>query len=114
NGAYAEYLKIPARIVAKNTLAIPDGVPFEHAALAEPLACVVRGLEETAAKSSDTMVVLGAGPIGVMFMHVAQLSGVHVIAVVKREDQVATARLFGAEQVVRTEDYADAAEIIAA
>jgi L-iditol 2-dehydrogenase len=114
NGAYAEYLKIPARIVAKNTLAIPDGVPFEHAALTEPLACVVRGLEETAAKAGDTMVVLGAGPIGLMFMHVAQLSGVHVIAVVKRADQVATARLFGAEQVVRTEDYADAAEIVAA
>lgn len=114
NGAYAEYLKIPARIVEKNTLAIPEGVPFEHAALVEPLACVVRGLEETAARPGDTMVVLGAGPIGLMFMHVAQLSGVRVIAVVKRADQVATARLFGAEQVVRTEEYSDQTEIVAA
>ena len=91
NGAYAEYLKVPARIVEKNTLRIPDGVPFEHAALMEPLACVVRGIEETAARAGDSMVVLGAGPIGLMFMHVAQLSGVKVIAVVKRADQVATA-----------------------
>jgi L-iditol 2-dehydrogenase len=114
NGAYAEYLKVPARIVEKNTLRIPDGVPFEHAALMEPLACVVRGIEETAARAGDTMVVLGAGPIGLMFMHVAQLSGVKVTAVVKRADQVATAKIFGAEQVVRTEDYASDAEIIAA
>jgi L-iditol 2-dehydrogenase len=45
NGAYAEYIRIPARIVEKNTLRVPDGVPLEHAALTEPLACVVRGLE---------------------------------------------------------------------
>src|SRR5262249_55388929 len=75
NGAYAEYIRIPARIVEKNTLLIPDGIPFEHAALTEPLACVVRGLEETGALPGDRMVVIGAGPIGLMFMHVAELAG---------------------------------------
>lgn len=100
NGAYAEYIKIPARIVEKNTLAIPDGIPFEHAALTEPLACVVRGMEESGARPGDTMVVIGAGPIGLMFMHVAQLSGVNVIAVVKREDQIAAATTFGASRIV--------------
>ncbi len=101
NGAYAEYIRIPARIVEKNTLHIPEGIAFEHAALTEPLACVVRGLEETMAQPGDTMVVIGAGPIGLMFMHVAQLAGIDVIAVVKREDQIASARLFGASQVVQ-------------
>jgi len=107
NGAYAEYILIPSRIVEKNTLRIPDGVAFEHAALTEPLACVVRGLEETAAQPGDTMIVLGAGPIGLMFMHAAQLSGIDVIAVVKREDQVASARLFGASDVVRVSEQKD-------
>jgi L-iditol 2-dehydrogenase len=101
NGAYAEYIRIPARIVEKNTLPIPAGVPFEHAALTEPLACVVRGLEESGAQPGDTMVVIGAGPIGLMFMHVAQLAGVKVIAVVKREDQITAARIFGATGVVQ-------------
>src|SRR5215471_2383897 len=101
NGAYAEYIRIPARIVEKNTLHVPDGVPFEHAALTEPLACVVRGLEESQAQAGDTMVVIGAGPIGLMFMHVAALSGVNVIAVVKRDDQIAAAKLFGAACVVQ-------------
>ena len=107
NGAYAEYIRIPARIVEKNTLLVPDAVPLEHAALTEPLACVVRGLEESGAQAGDTMVVIGAGPIGLMFMHVAQLAGVKVIAVVKREDQIAAARLFGAVSVVQVEAVGD-------
>jgi len=101
NGAYAEFIRIPARIVEKNTLLVPDGVPLEHAALTEPLACVVRGLEESGARAGDTMVVIGAGPIGLMFMHVAELAGVKVIAVVKREDQIHAAKLFGATSVVQ-------------
>jgi L-iditol 2-dehydrogenase len=114
NGAYADYLRIPARIVEKNTLPIPDYVPLAHAALTEPLACVVRGLEESGARAGDSMIVIGAGPIGLMFIHAAALAGVDVIAVVKREDQVETARLFGARQVVRIEPGQSGEEIIAA
>jgi L-iditol 2-dehydrogenase len=107
NGAYAEYIRIPARIVEKNTLPVPDAMPLEHAALTEPLACVMRGLDESNAKAGDTMIVLGAGPIGLLFIHAASLAGVHVIAVVKRSDQVETARHFGAEQVLRIGDVDD-------
>ena len=102
NGAYAEFIRIPARIVEKNTLLVPHDVPLEHAELTEPLACVVRGLEESGAKAGDSMVVIGAGPIGLMFMHAAQLAGVKVTAVVKRDDQIAAAKLFGADSVVQT------------
>ncbi len=69
--------------------------------MTEPLACVVRGLEESGAQTGDNMVVIGAGPIGLMFMHVAELAGLRVTAVVKREDQIGAARLFGASNVVR-------------
>ena len=101
NGAYAEYFRIPARIVEKNTLLVPQEVPLEHAALTEPLACVIRGLEESGAQPGDSMIVIGAGPIGLMFIHAAALAGVDVIAVVKRYDQIAAAKLFGAKQVVQ-------------
>lgn len=107
NGAFAEFIRIPARIVAKNTLHIPVTMPFEHAALTEPLACVVRGLEESGVRAGQTAIVLGAGPIGLLFIHAASLEGLHVIAVVKRKDQIATARHFGAEQVVRIGDVGD-------
>lgn len=102
NGAYAEYIRIPARIVEKNTLLLPDELSYEHAALTEPLACVLRGLEESGPQAGDTMVVIGAGPIGLMFMHAAQIAGLHVIAVVKHDEQIAAAQVFGAEQVVQT------------
>jgi len=107
NGAYAEFIRIPARIVEKNTLHVPDEVPLEHSALTEPLACVVRGLEESEARAGDTMVVIGAGPIGLMFMHAAELAGVKVIAVVKRPDQVGAAKLFGASKVVHVKAVED-------
>ena len=108
NGAYAEYIRVPERIVRKNTLRIPEGMRAEHAALTEPLACVVRGLEESDAKAGQTAIVLGAGPIGLLFVHAAAIEGLRVIAVVKRADQVQTAKLFGAEQVVRVADVEDA------
>jgi L-iditol 2-dehydrogenase len=108
NGAYAEYIRIPERIVAKNTLIVPESLPLEHAALTEPLACVVRGLEETGARRGDSVVVIGAGPIGLMFIHVAQLSGMEVVAVVKRDEQIASAVTFGASHVVQTTAAADA------
>jgi L-iditol 2-dehydrogenase len=107
NGAYAEYMRIPARIVEKNTFLVPDRVPLEHAALTEPLGCVVYGLSGIGAQPGDTMVVIGAGPIGLMFIHVARLRGLKVTAVVKRDDQVATARLLGASEVVQIADGVD-------
>jgi len=107
NGAYAEFLHVPARIVAKNTLRIPETMSFECAALTEPLACVMRGLEESNAHAGQTAIVLGAGPIGLLFIHAAALQGLHVIAVVKRIDQVATAKKFGAEHVIRISDVSD-------
>jgi L-iditol 2-dehydrogenase len=108
NGAYAEYIRIPARIVEKNTLALSDKLPFEHAALTEPLACCLRGIEESGVCSGDTVVVIGAGPIGLLFIHAVSLMGGRVIAVVKRDEQAAIARSFGASDVVQTTESGDA------
>ena len=87
NGAYAEFIRIPARIVAKNTLRIPDHVPLEHAALTEPLACAVHGFEDSRPHPGDTVAVIGGGPLGLMILHVAALAGCEVIAIVKHDGQ---------------------------
>jgi L-iditol 2-dehydrogenase len=100
NGAYAEYIKIPRRIVESNMLALPTDVTFESAAMTEPLACALRGLQETGADIGDTVTIIGAGSLGLMLMQVAKLIGCNVIAVVKRDDQVGAAKRFGADQVV--------------
>src|ERR1700690_2612896 len=101
NGAYAEYIRIPARIVAKNTLIVPESLPLEHAALVEPLACALRGLHETGVEIGDTVAVICCGPIGLMFVQVAKAIGCNVIAVVKRDTQVVLARKKGAHEVVQ-------------
>jgi L-iditol 2-dehydrogenase len=100
NGAYAEYMRIPARIAAKNTYRIPAHVSYQDAALIEPLACVIRGLEETGVKAGDTIVVVGLGPIGLMFVRLAKVAGARVIAVGRRQKQIDRAAEMGAAEVL--------------
>ena len=102
NGAYAEFIRIPARIVEKNTLHIPPHVPFEHAALTEPLACAVHGFEDSMPHKGDTVAVIGGGPLGLLMMHVAAIYGCNVIAVVKHDGQVEAAKQLGATHIVQT------------
>jgi len=102
NGAYAEFIRIPARIVGKNTLRIPDHVKLEHAALTEPLACAVHGFEDSRPRAGDTVAVIGGGPLGLMILHVAALAGYQTIALVKHGGQVEAARQLGATHVVQT------------
>ncbi len=100
NGAYAEYIRVPARIAEKNTHVIPAGVEYRDAALTEPLACVLKGLEDTGAAPGDTVTVIGLGPIGMMFVILAKLRGTRVIAVGRREEQIAKAKCLGASEGV--------------
>jgi L-iditol 2-dehydrogenase len=102
NGAYAEFIRIPARIVGKNTLHVPDHVPLEHAALTEPLACAVHGFEDSNPRPGDTVAVIGGGPLGLMILHVAALAGCEVIAIVRHDGQVEAAKQLGAAHVVQT------------
>ena len=101
NGAYAEYIRVPRRIVETNMLAIPNHVTFEEAAMTEPLACVLRGLHEAKPEIGDTAVIIGGGPIGMMFIQVAKLTGCNVISVVKRDSQAVAAKRMGANAVVQ-------------
>ncbi|MGB6975199.1 MAG: zinc-binding dehydrogenase [Terracidiphilus sp.] len=101
NGAYAEFIRIPARIAAKNTLHVPDHVPLEHAALTEPLACAVHGFKDSNPRAGDIVAVIGGGPLGLMMLHVAALAGCETIAVVKHDGQVEAAHQLGAAHVVK-------------
>ncbi len=66
SGAYAEYLRVPARIVERNMLPLPAGLAPERAAMVEPLACAVRGVERVEAGPGDEVVVLGGGVQGTL------------------------------------------------
>lgn len=104
NGAYAEYIRIPARIVERNTHELPSHVSYQDAALAEPLACVLRGVDETSIRPGDNVVVIGLGPIGLMFVRVAALKGARVIAVGRRQMQLDRAAALGAQVLLTADD----------
>ncbi len=108
NGSYAEYIAIPARIVEQNLLAIPDDLPFRHAALVEPFACIVHGIERSKIGLGDTVCIIGQGPIGLMFTRLAKLKGARVIAVDRVPFRLEKARHFGADEVVNASEVANA------
>jgi len=108
NGAYAEYIRIPERIVGRNMHEIPAHVSYQDAALVEPLACVIRGLEETGVKPGDTVAVIGLGPIGMMFVRLAKaVYNARVIAIGRRRSQLDRASGMGADEVVLNEEGSD-------
>jgi L-iditol 2-dehydrogenase len=100
NGAYAEYIKIPGNILKKNTYKIPEKINYREAALLEPLACVVHGIERSDINAGDMVVINGAGPIGLMFVVLAKLKGALVISVDLSDERLGYAREFGADYII--------------
>src|SRR5438067_5868897 len=96
NGAYAEYMRIPGRIVTENMLEVPHSVDDQSAALVEPLACVLRGIHKMELRTGDTAVVIGCGPIGLKFVRMLTRRGVRVIALARRSAPLEVAKRMGA------------------
>ena len=100
NGAYAESIAVPARLVQKNLLRLKPETDFRDAALVEPLACVVQGVEDSHLRPGQNVLVIGAGPIGLMFVALAKNLGCHVTVAGRRAARLAAAQRLGAAQVV--------------
>jgi L-iditol 2-dehydrogenase len=106
-GAYAEYVRLPARIVKQNTYEIPKDVPLEAAAFVEPLACVVHGIELSNIKTQDLVLVIGAGPIGLMHMQLAKVRGAGTVVVADASlERLQRAAQLGADKTMTSSDTA--------
>lgn len=99
-GCFAEYHKIPAAIVRQNVFHIPDGMEFRDAALTEPFSCAVYGIDEIGVNPGETVVVNGAGPIGLMFIRLAYYKGARVIATDLSDTRLKVAAQLGAENTI--------------
>jgi L-iditol 2-dehydrogenase len=107
NGAYAEYLRIPGRIVMENMLEVPHSVDDGSAALVEPLACVLRGIHEMEVRTGDTAVVIGCGPIGLKYVRMLSRRGLRVIALARRAAPLELARRLGASATINVTEVPD-------
>jgi L-iditol 2-dehydrogenase len=97
NGAYAEYLLVPAAVARANLLPVPDGLASEVAALVEPLACCLRGVARAGVEKGDTVAIVGAGPIGLMLCACVADAGGHPVVVGGRRERRELVPLFGGE-----------------
>jgi L-iditol 2-dehydrogenase len=96
NGAYAELVIVPERIARVNLLRVPDGLAPEVAALVEPLACCLHGVEIAGVAEGDRVAVLGAGPIGLMLCACVRDAGATPLVVGGRRERRELAPVFGA------------------
>jgi L-iditol 2-dehydrogenase len=99
NGAYAESIIVPARLVSKNLLRLKPSTNFRDAALVEPLACVVKGVEDARLAAGQNVLLLGSGPIGLLFVALAAHMGCTVMMTGRGERRLKVARQLGAEIV---------------
>jgi L-iditol 2-dehydrogenase len=126
NGAYAEYVLVPAHIAERNLLPVPAGLASEVAAMIEPLACCLHGVERAKIEAGQTVAVLGPGPIGLMLCAAARDAGANVVVVGGRPERQELAGAFGAavgdgqgadvviEAAGTEESWADAVELVRA
>ena len=100
NGAYAESIVVPARLVEKNLLRLKASTSFRDAALVEPLACVIQGVQDARLKGPQRVLVIGAGPIGLMFVAVARNLGCEVMVAGRGASRLKVARRLGASRII--------------
>jgi L-iditol 2-dehydrogenase len=98
-GSFAEYVLLNKTVVNYGPVhRIPDSVSYDEAALAEPLGCVLNAAELAGIRLGDTVVIIGAGPIGCMIIPVAYMSGAARVIVVQRSrPRMEAAKRFGAD-----------------
>jgi L-iditol 2-dehydrogenase len=99
-GGFAEYVRIPAANVKYGTFAIPDHTSFDAATFTEPLACCLRVPQRSGWRAGDHVMVVGAGPVGLLLAQSAKLYLAHTWVTDMVNDRLALAREFGIDEAL--------------
>jgi L-iditol 2-dehydrogenase len=104
-GGFAEYVKVPGHIVANGGLIpIPDGVTFEQASFVEPTNCCLKAVKKAQVAPGQTVLVTGAGPIGLMFIMLVKYFGARAIATDLLPSRIEKALSVGADAAFDARD----------
>lgn len=107
-GAFAEYILLPEHIVKQNVFHKPARLSYQEAAFLEPLACVVHSMADLGIGKGARVLIIGAGPIGLLHLLLARRKGAKVIITGLEKERLDLARTLGAERTVPPEDLASA------
>lgn len=97
-GGFSQYVRVMDWIVDQGVEKIPAGVSFEQASFVEPVNTCLKGVKQLAPQKGDVVVILGQGPIGLIFTMMVARSGAHILATDTMASRRALAVRFGAEQ----------------
>ncbi|HOH31056.1 MAG TPA: alcohol dehydrogenase catalytic domain-containing protein [Candidatus Hydrogenedentes bacterium] len=106
SGAFSQYMKLPRLLLEEGPVTlIPDALSYDEAALAEPLACAINGLELVNMSLGKTVALLGLGPIGCMMIDLARVMGaVKVIGVQRSKKRLEIARAYNADVYIASDE----------
>lgn len=99
-GSFSEYLLLPEHIVKRNLYRKPKELSFEEAAFLEPLSCVVHGIRSMDLNTGDSVLIMGAGPIGLLHLLLLKERGLKVAITARRKERLEIARQLGADLAI--------------
>lgn len=111
-GGFARYINVHAPIVKANLKTFSEDVSFEQAAMVEPVSVALHGINQTDIKIGDTLAIIGAGPMGLLFVQLAKMRGARVITIEKNEMRLEKAGEFGADVLINPTTEDDVVRIV--
>lgn len=101
DGGFQEYLRVPAQAIARgNVIELADNLSYEEAALAEPFSCTYNAFKDLNTRPGDTVVIIGAGPIGACHVMLHKKAGANKVIVADLSvDRLREIKKFGADVV---------------
>lgn len=110
-GAFAEYIVVKSRVARQNMFLKPEEVEFYEAAFLEPLSCVIHGVKSLLPLKDEKVLIIGTGPVGLLFLQVLKTMGIKVAIMGRNKDKLAVAEKLGADKVYFSKenpmDYTD-------
>ncbi|MFA5015034.1 MAG: zinc-dependent dehydrogenase [Actinomycetota bacterium] len=102
NGAFAEFLRVPSGYITQgNIFILPDTMTFEEGALVEPLSAAFNGIESARINLSDIVLIIGAGPMGILNLMLAKLKGAQKVIVSEiNPERIKIAEEAGADYII--------------
>jgi L-iditol 2-dehydrogenase len=97
-GAFSEFIVVKERVVKLNMFYKPEEISFEEAAFLEPVSCVVHGVKALSPKRGDKILIIGTGPVGLLFLQVLKIMDVDVAVLGRNRHKLELAKALGAQE----------------